>query len=204
MGPIHLSSQWVGARFRLAKMVGLICDDIHPNQEPTMMRFISLAIVGLAGCAHAETTMPADPMTAPLNLSTPEATVFSMMRAMYQGDAGMVDQIFVTDAELRRVTHEGDLQPDGLVRWRDWVSTLEIGEAHEELFAVTTEQRGPLATVWAPFVITYQSELVGCGVNTLTLARQDQDWRVVFAMDTSEPAETCAGFKSRYLAAQDN
>ena len=76
---------------------------------------------------------------------------------------------------------------------------LKTGDAHEDLFALRSEQLGPLATVWAPFLITYQGDLVGCGVNQLTLAKTEGDWRVVFAMDTSEPKDTCSDFKARYL-----
>ncbi|MEP1145272.1 MAG: hypothetical protein ABJH52_16240 [Henriciella sp.] len=157
-------------------------------------------IAALALSACASQAQPAEDMLAPVDLSTPEAAVYSMMRAMYQGDAEMVDQVFVEDAALRRVTGEGELRPDALTSWRDWVGTLEVGAAHEELFGVTSDQLGNLATVWAPFVIRFNGELVGCGVNTLTLARRDEDWRVVFGMDTGEPKETCNGFKARYLA----
>jgi len=162
----------------------------------------SLAVLILAGCAHADTPAPvSEDMLAPIDLSTPEAAAYSMMRAMYQGDAEMVDQVFLDGAALRRVRDDGEVRPDGLQRWRDWVGTLEIGQAHEELFGVRTEQFGTLATVWAPFEVSVDGALVGCGVNTLTLARVDGDWRVIFGMDTGEPADTCPGFKTRYLAA---
>lgn len=171
-----------------------------------MIKHCLFASLALSACAlpaqAAPNTAPAD-MLAPIDLSSPEAAAHSMMRAMYQGDANMVDQVFLEGAQLRRVTAEGELRPDGLQRWRDWVGTLETGDAYEELFAVTSEQLGPLATVWAPFLITYQGELVGCGVNQLTLAQTGNDWRVVFGMDTGEPKETCGDFKARYLASLD-
>lgn len=156
---------------------------------------------GLGAPLLAAAETPAADMTAPVDLSSPEATALSMMRAMYQGDAEMVDQVFDPGAQLRRITSDGDLRPDGLQRWRDWVGTLEIGDAHEELFAVRTEQRGKLATVWAPFQIHFKGDLVGCGVNTLTMAEFDDQWRVIFGMDTGEPEGSCEGFKDRYLAA---
>ena len=164
---------------------------------------IILTCVTMASCAHADvpSANPTDPMRAAIDLSTPENTAYSMMRAMYQGDAEMIDQIFLDGAELRRVRGDGDVRPDGLARWRDWVGTLDVGQAHEELFAVTSQQQGPLATVWAPFLVSVDGALVGCGVNTLTLAQVDGDWRVIFGMDTGEPADTCPGFKARYLAA---
>ena len=171
-----------------------------------MMKASALGTLMLTVCvsgaaADRETTHP--DMLQPIDLSTPQAATHSMMRAMYQADADMVDQVFIEGAQLRRVTAEGELRPDGLQRWRDWVGTLGTGDAYEELFALSSEQLGPLATVWAPFLITYQGDLVGCGVNQLTLAKTGSDWRVVFAMDTSEPKDTCGDFKARYLATFD-
>lgn len=166
------------------------------------LSFLSLPLV-LAACAHAEPPAQPDidPMMLPADLSTPVASVRSMMRAMYQGDADMVDQVFLEGAELRRVSGDGEIRPNALPRWRDWVATLSPGQAHEELFSMTSHQFGNLATVWAPFVIRVDDAIVGCGVNTLTLAKTDGDWRVIFCMDTGEPADTCDDFKARYTAA---
>ena len=161
----------------------------------------ALALTSLALSAFADDGDPG--MLAPIDLSSPEATAYSMMRAMYQGDADMVDQVFTSDAQLRRITSEGELRPDGLQRWRDWVGTLAVGDAHEELFGVTSETFGKLATVWAPFTITYKGEMVGCGINQLTMAQIDESWRVVFGMDTNAPKESCDTFKDDYLASLD-
>jgi len=151
----------------------------------------------LAGCAHAPAPA-APPMTASLDLSTPEAAAYSMMRAMYQGDAAMVDAVFMEGATLRRVTPEGTLGANGLARWRGWVGGLEVGEANEQIFSLETEQFGDLATVWAPFVLTYKGDIAGCGVNTLTLARVAEGWRIASGMDTAAEKEACAGFRASY------
>ncbi|MEM9571120.1 MAG: hypothetical protein AAF996_06615 [Pseudomonadota bacterium] len=161
----------------------------------------TLTFTSLTSLAFADGEDPH--MMAPIDLSTPETTAYSMMRAMYQGDADLVDQVFTSDAQLRRVTSEGELRPDGLQRWRDWVGTLAVGDAHEALFGVTSETFGNLATVWAPFTITYQGEMVGCGINQLTLAKIDENWRVVFGIDTQAPKNTCDTFKADYLASLD-
>ena len=161
---------------------------------------LSLASLLAPGAAGEDA---APDMLAPIDLSSPEATAFSMMRAMYQGDASMVDQVFADGATLRRVTDAGDLRPDGLQRWRDWVGTLETGAAHEVLFGVETETYGTLASVWAPFTITVNGDLVGCGINQLTMARQADDWRIVFGMDTNAPITSCDTFKEGYLARRD-
>jgi len=56
-----------------------------------------------------------------------------MMMAMYRGDAAMVDAVFTEDGTLQRVKPDGTVTENALPRWRDWVSTLEIGQAHEEM-----------------------------------------------------------------------
>jgi len=138
---------------------------------------------------------------APLDLSTPEGTAYSMMMAMYRGDADMVDKVFHEDGRLSRVKADGSVEPDGLKRWRDWVRTLEVSQANEELFGIRVEQFEKLATVWAPFVIRFDGKIVGCGVNQLSMAKADKEWRIVSGMDTPAlKTEDCANFKENYLA----
>ncbi len=140
--------------------------------------------------------------TAPIDLSTPQATAYSMMIAMYRGDAEAIDNIFMENATLRRVKPDGSVSGNGLPRWRDWVGTLEVGQAHEEIFNLNVEHFGKLATVWAPFVITVNGEIAGCGVNQLSMAQQDSPegpkWRIIFGIDTAAPKESCEGFKESY------
>ena len=135
---------------------------------------------------------------APLDLSTPENTAYSMMIAMYRGDAEMVDAIFADGGTLLRLKPDGSIARDGLPRWREWVGTLEVGYAHEELFDIEVESYGKLATVWAPFVIDVDGERVGCGVNQFTMAEMEGDWRIVTGMDVQAEKDECAGFRKGY------
>lgn len=136
--------------------------------------------------------------TASLDLSTPEATAHSMMMAMYRGEADLIDQIFVDGGELNRAKVDGTVEFGARQRWQDWVG-LEPGEAHEEIFDLKVEQFGNLATVWAPFVISINGKIAGCGVNQLSLVNQRDDttpkWRIVSAIDTQAPKDTCAEFR---------
>jgi len=158
--------------------------------------------LSLSACAqNTPQITPPDYATSPLDLSTPQSTAYSMMIAMYRGDTNMIDQIFTPDARLRRLSANGDIEADGLKRWRDWVGTLEIGQAHEELFNIEIETFNTLATVWAPFTIQFNGEIVGCGVNQFTMANQDGDWRIVSGIDVQAPKDSCAAFKQTYKAA---
>ncbi len=144
-----------------------------------------------------------DYATAPLDLSTPERTAYAVMIAMYRGDVEMIDQVFAPEGVLRRLSPTGEISPNGLEPWRDWVATLSPGQAHEELFDIQVEQFDRLATVWAPFVIRLNDEIVGCGVNQFTMANQSADdapaeWRIIAGIDVQAPKERCAGFRESY------
>jgi hypothetical protein len=157
------------------------------------------ALMLLTPIAFAEPDYKPAGLDAPLDLSTPENAVHTLFRAMYLGDATLVGKVFADDGQLRRITPEGALQPDGLQRWRDWVSEQEEGNAVEEIFDVEAHAFGNLASVWAPFIVTYQDKIVGCGVNTFTLAKVDNDWRIIFGMDTGAGKDVdCATFKESY------
>ncbi len=141
-----------------------------------------------------------DYATAEPDLSTPEGTAYAMMMAMYRGDTELVDRVFHPDGDLHRVKADGTVQFGGRKGWRDWVGTLEMGYANEELFDIKVEQYGNLATVWAPFVIAVDGKTVGCGVNQLSMAKSDGEWRIVAGMDVQAPKETCDSFKADYAA----
>lgn len=163
-----------------------------------MRLFMLSTIMALSnGLSTAQT---ADEMLGPVDLSTPESAVYSLMRAMYQGDTGMIDRVMLEDGVFRRALPDGRVTQDGLSDWRTWVGTLEVGAAHEELFEVRSQQFGNMATVWAPFVISVNGTIANCGVNTMTLAQSDSEWKIVFGMDTPAPRETCHSFKATYSA----
>lgn len=145
---------------------------------PLTSRLTILLVLGsLTACAANERrasipTYPApDYASAPMDLSTPQGTAYSMMMAMYSGNAQMVDKIFVEGGRLSRVKADGSVEPDGLKRWRDWVGTLEVGQANEEIFNLEVQEFGKLAAVWAPFVIRFDGKVVGCGVNQLSMLK---------------------------------
>lgn len=162
---------------------------------------LTVAVIWLSACsASTPKISPAlDYATAPLDLSTPENTAHSMMMAMYRGDAAMVDAVFAEGGTLRRVKSDGTVTKDALPRWRNWVSTLEVGQAHEEIFALKIQQFDTLATVWAPFIIHVDGALVGCGVNHLAMTRDGENWRVTVGMDVQAPKESCENYKATVL-----
>ncbi len=170
-----------------------------PTRLLALLAIVLLAAPASFAQAEKEAAYVPAGLDDPLNLSTPEETVRSMFRAMYLGDATLVDKVFLPDAQLRRVTNTGEIRPDGLQAWRDWVGAQSPGDAVEEIFEIEVQATGRLASVWAPFVVTYKGAVVGCGVNEFVLAKAEGDWRIVFAMDNAAPEGTdCTTFKTDY------
>ncbi|MEM9600032.1 MAG: hypothetical protein AAF926_03330, partial [Pseudomonadota bacterium] len=156
----------------------------------------TLCLLGvvLSACTHIATPLtpavteatpdsaPPNYATALLDRSTPEATAYSLMIAMYRGDTAMADAVFAPDGELNRLSASGEIRRGARQGWQDWVGTLEVGQAREDLFDIKVEQFGRLATVWAPFTISIDGELRGCGVNSFTMVDMGEDdapeWRI--------------------------
>jgi len=85
------------------------------------------AAIWLTACTASDMSYQApDYATAPLDISTPQGTAYSMMMAMYRGEPGMVDKVFHENGRVSRVKADGAVKPDGLNRWRNWVGTLEV------------------------------------------------------------------------------
>jgi len=167
-----------------------------------MKHIIALSLIPLlSACSDPGAQIAApDYATAALDLSSPEGTAYSMMVAMYRGDAAMIDRVFQDRGDLSRVKADGTTEYGGRERWQDWVGTLKTGRAHEELFGIEVKQYGNLASVWAPFVIRFDGKIVGCGINQLSMAKSNGEWRIVSGMDAQEPNEQCATFKTDYRA----
>lgn len=165
------------------------------------IHIIAISLLGLiSACSENQAPNMSSPdyASAEIDLSTPQGTAYAMMIAMYRGDADLVDRVFENDGNLNRVNPDGSVEFGGRAKWQEWVGTLEPGQAHEELFDIEVEEFGNLATVWAPFVISFKDKIVGCGVNQLSMAKRDNKWRIVSGMDVQAPKEDCADFKANY------
>ena len=101
-----------------------------------------------------------------------QAVVYALFDAMRAGDGAAVRALVVPDARLDRLRKDGTLHQGNFEAWASWVDQQAAGDADEQIFGVRTLSVSPeLATVWAPFTVTYKGELVGCGVNQFTLAK---------------------------------
>lgn len=146
----------------------------------------AIAAFALASTAHSQ--------------ETPRATVDAIFDAMRAGDGDAIRALVSEDAHFGRVIADGSFQLGAVDNWVETINTLGEGVLDEQIFSVTVHEFGDLANIWAPFTISRNGGLIGCGVNQFTLARTQKMWRVIHLADTQDTGD-CATFKARYNAA---
>jgi len=130
--------------------------------------------------------------------STPEGVVDELFDAMRAGNGDALRVLVVADARLDRLQPDGSLRQGTFERWINWVDEQNKGDADEQIFGVQTlSKSAELATVWAPFTITYKGELVGCGVNQFTLGKTVDGWRVLYGIDMPSEQD-CAAYPDQF------
>ena len=132
---------------------------------------------------------------------TPRAAVDALFDAMRAGDGEAVRMVVSENASLSRIETDGSVRPSSFDDWANWVDTQNEGDADEQIFDVQVHQSGNLASVWAPFLLTYKGDLVGCGVNTFILAWDTDRWTITHGTDTQDGGD-CTTFEERYRTAQ--
>lgn len=129
-------------------------------------------------------------------------TVVKLFDGMRAGDGDAIRALVLPEARLDRLKADGTLHQSTFERWASWVDTLESGQADEQIFGVkTVAYSKELATVWAPFVVSLDGEVKGCGVNQFTLAHTAEGWRILYGIDKPTD-EDCTAFRARMSADQ--
>jgi hypothetical protein len=54
----------------------------------------------------------------------------------------------------------------------------------EKLLDFTIKVDGEMANVWTPYEFWYNGKFSHCGVNSFQLIREDDDWKIIYLVDT--------------------
>ncbi|NVJ96615.1 MAG: nuclear transport factor 2 family protein [Alphaproteobacteria bacterium] len=131
---------------------------------------------------------------------TPHTIVVKLFDAMRAGDGDAIRALVLPDARLDRLQPDGTIGQGTFEQWASWVDTLESGAADEQIFSVQTlSLSAELATVWAPFVVSLNGDVKGCGVNQFTLAKSNDGWRILYGIDMPTK-EDCGAYRARMEA----
>jgi ketosteroid isomerase-like protein len=143
---------------------------------------ISLAFLGMSNATQAEEIV-SDAVAV-------RAVVDQIFDAMRSGDSATIIALILPEAALDRISPNKPIEHGVVSDWTNWVATLKPGQADEQIFDVTINVEGPLATVWAPFTIAIDGVMKSCGINHFTLVKTDGGWKVAYLIDTHTP-EKC-------------
>ena len=148
------------------------------------MKFALIGLVVLLSATQVQADTPLDVVNA----------LFDAMRA---GDGAKVRSLALENAPLDRAQADGNIRRGTLQAWSEWVDRQEAGDADEQIFATKVAEFGGTANVFAPFVLHYKGNLVGCGVNQFMLAKTTEGWRISYGIDTPHSGD-CKTFRDEF------
>ena len=123
-----------------------------------------------------------------VHLSTPENTVSTLFKAMYEGDSTLARLTFAEDATLNSVfTTKDGIQK---VNSGDVSGFIDaIGTPHDDVwdervanFKVNID--GDLAQAWMDYSFYLGEKFSHCGVNAIHLIRIEDEWKIFQIVDT--------------------
>ncbi|MDF1698461.1 MAG: nuclear transport factor 2 family protein [Saprospiraceae bacterium] len=121
-------------------------------------------------------------------LSSPQKSIESLFKAMYEGDGILAKSVFTEDAVLQtvHVNKEGKITAK-TGELEQFVTA--IGTPHEKVWdeRVTNLKiniDADLAQAWMDYSFYVGDEFSHCGVNAMHLIRSDGEWRIVHIIDT--------------------
>ena len=120
------------------------------------------------------------------------AVVMKLFDGMRAGDSAMVRSTFDTAATMAtaviRPTGEAmyRFDADGVTGFANAVGTPHDKVWDEKLWDVRVLVDRNLATVWTKYAFFLGTDFSHCGVDTFTLAKGAQGWKIIFLADTRQ------------------
>jgi hypothetical protein len=127
------------------------------------------------------------------SLTSPQQTIASLFKAMYDGDGQLIKTVFSEDVMLHSVytSKEGKQ----LVKKGDAEKFIEaVGSPHEEVWDervtnLTVNIDGDLAQAWMEYSFYLDDKFSHCGVNAMHLIRKDGKWKIFQLVDTRRKSD---------------
>jgi len=121
-------------------------------------------------------------------LSTPENTIATLFKSMYDGDSTLAKIVFVEGASLNSVfTTKDDVQKVDAGDILGFINA--IGTPHEDIWDerisnLSIKIDGDLAQAWMNYSFYLGDKFSHCGVNAIHLVRKDGEWKIFQIVDT--------------------
>ena len=105
-----------------------------------------------------------------------------MFDAMREHNSAKFLAQFTSNATLDRAKKDNSTQLSDLSKFADFIAT-STKHLDEQLFNISIQQSGNLASVWTPFAFYVDGKLSHCGVNSFQLIHQDNQWKIHYLID---------------------
>ena len=127
------------------------------------------------------------------DLSTPENTIRTLFKAMYDGDGTLAAAVFADGVSLNSVftTKEGEQK----VNTGDVAKFIEaIGSPHDDVWderisELSVKIDGDLASAWMNYEFYRDDQFSHCGVNAMHLIRKEGEWKIFQIIDTRRKSD---------------
>ncbi len=121
--------------------------------------------------------------------STPEETVEKFFAAFHAQDTVKLKNFAVEGTKLQSVSKDEEentkLSTDDYSKFLKSIASIPAEASFKEkIHEYRVEENGLLATVITPYSFYYNGKLSHCGVNSFQLVKFNDEWKVVYLIDT--------------------
>lgn len=126
-------------------------------------------------------------------LSTPEKTIESLFKAMYDGDSTLAKSVFAEDAILQSVYVDKEGNPSVKTGALDQFINA-IGSPHDKVWDerisnLKVQIDANLAQAWMDYSFFIGDGFSHCGVNAMHMVKTNGEWKLLHIIDTRRKSD---------------
>jgi hypothetical protein len=117
-------------------------------------------------------------------------TVNSLFKGMLEFDSARVRSCFLPNAELKSIgwdvkKNSTRIDETPMSKFYEVIGTVAPNTRYiEKIHSMAISIDRNMAVVWAPYTFYINEKMSHCGVNSITLARVSEGWRILQIIDT--------------------
>jgi len=124
--------------------------------------------------------------------NSPLTPITNLFDAMRSHDSEKLLEQFTPQAILARAAKNNDIKTSDINKF---AASIEKSTKYldEQLFNITMNKSGNLASVWTPFAFYLDGKLSHCGINSFQLIQKNGHWKIHYLIDNAYQGD-CLGF----------
>lgn len=117
-----------------------------------------------------------------------KAIIQQLFDGMRNADSISIASVFAPNAIMQTIVVDKDgntaVRQDKVANFVSFVGKQAKGAADEQITFETIKIDGALAIVWTPYRFVYNGQFSHCGVNSFTLVKLPDGWKINYLIDT--------------------